>query len=256
MLFRTVLLLGLLLALPTAPAAQPDAPSPWDALELELPAAAESAVPRDLPTEATRVLDEDPAPAATTIERAGEDQPIARTAAAARRASGEPKPAVSTGWVRSTLALVAVVALIGLLAWGYRTVTGNASLPLGRPRRPGVLEVIARATLGPRQSLCLVRCGPRMVLVGLSGDQVSALDVISDPNLVADLAGEQLRSAAGADPFDALLGSEARAYDEPDIDETAGPEEGALRATKRRLTETIERIRAARQPERSEQAVQ
>ena len=211
---------------------------PWEALELELPE----------PTQAAQVRAEvEEAQTAPATRNHTDDQPISRTGAAA--ASKQDKQAASNsepGWVRSTLSLVAVVALIGLLAWGYRAATGNSGLPLGRPKRQGLIEVIARTALGPRQTVCLVRCGPRMVLVGLSGDRMTPLDTIDDPKLVADLAGEQMRRAAGAAEFNKVLQGEAQSYDEPEIDETTGADEGALAAAKRGLTETIERIRAAR----------
>lgn len=97
-----------------------------------------------------------------------------------------------TGWFRTSLALGGVVGLIVLLSWGYRAVTSTGGkLPFRfQGRRPGLIEVVGRTSLAPRQSVCLLRVGPRMVLLGVTSGQISALDVIDDPELTARLLGE------------------------------------------------------------------
>lgn len=181
-----------------------------------------------------------------------EDKPLARPVVADSEQviAHTTSPAVaSTSWVRSTASLAGVVALIVLLAWGYRTFAGGGRLALaGRARRPGLIEVISRTSLSARQSLCLVRVGPRLVLVGVSGDRLSALDVIDDADLTARLAGEQLsrnQSVGGA--FGKLLQTERGSYEpEAGLDETAvAPDAGRLSDVRDQLTRTIQRIRRA-----------
>lgn len=214
----------LLAAAPLAPAAPPagatDAADPWSAVRIHVPSP--------------------------------EDKPVLRSthavggrAAAAHGASDSP----ANPWLRSSLALGGVVGLIVLLAWGYRAVTGGSGLGLvGRTRRPGMIEIISRTALAPRQSLCLVRIGPRMVLVGLSGERISTLDKIDDAEVVAQLAGETLHRQRAASPrrFGKLLERESAAF-EPDpvaaeADRPDGPE---LAKVRQQLTKTIERIRHA-----------
>jgi flagellar biogenesis protein FliO len=120
-----------------------------------------------------------------------------------------------SGWLRTFGSLAGVVLLILLLGWGYRVVAGGSRMSLARSRRPELLQVLARTAVSARQSLCLVRVGPRIVLVGVAPDRLTALDVITDPATAAQLAG---RAAQGdiqshtAD-FEHCLDREARAYD-------------------------------------------
>jgi len=166
-------------------------------------------------------------------------------------------------WLRTTGSLAAVVGLIVLLAWGYRLVAGRGRLALSG-RRTGLIEIVGRTTLSPRQSLCLVRLGPRLVLLGLTHDAVRALDVIQDADLTARLAGQaaQRRPDSQTAEFARCLEREAQTYtpalrsdgdrplhaDEtvpvPVVDETVTPEEARLVDVRERLTRTVERLRA------------
>jgi flagellar biogenesis protein FliO len=156
----------------------------------------------------------------------------------------------ATGW-RTAAALGGVVGLILLLAWGYRAVAsggGRFSLSF-RARRPGLIEVLSRTAISPRQSLCLVRIGPRLVLLGVSPDAVRALDVIQDADLAAQLVGQatQQRSDSSTAAFARCLEREARAYEPAadHVDETTVPEEQRLADLKQKLAGTIARLRAA-----------
>jgi flagellar biogenesis protein FliO len=183
-----------------------------------------------------------------------EDQPVRRRAAEGRASSGAPAGSTAwNSWLRTSGALAGVIGLIVLLAWGQRVVANRGWLSsAGRPTRPGTIEIISRVTLSARQSLCLVRVGPRLVLLGLSGDSVRALDVVADEALAARLAGEALQRRAGssAAEFARCLESEARQYAAPDSTavttgdarETGGDELRLARA-RRRLSEALDRAR-------------
>lgn len=155
-----------------------------------------------------------------------EDKPLPRGARAPAAGGGESSAVGATGvaggpgrpWLRSSLALGGVVALIVLLAWGYRTVAGGGFALSGRVRRPGLIEVISRTSLSPRQALCLVRVGPRLVLVGVSGDRLTRLDGIDDPDLTARLVGESQRARGDshAARFQNVLEHEAALYEVDD----------------------------------------
>ncbi|MBN2212159.1 MAG: FliO/MopB family protein [Sedimentisphaerales bacterium] len=96
-----------------------------------------------------------------------------------------------SGW-RTILALIAVLGLIGLATLGARRL-------LLKSRKIGggkLVDVIARTTIGSRQSLCLVRLADRLLLVGLSPNHMAALDVIDDPETVARLMGDVARQSS------------------------------------------------------------
>jgi flagellar biogenesis protein FliO len=160
---------------------------------------------------------------------------------------GSGRPA---SWARTALSLAGVVTLIILLAWGYRAVTSSAAggrWPL-RKRNATLIEVVSRTTLSPRQSLCLVRIGPRLVLLGVTAGAVRSLDVIHDPDLTATLLGQataQQPDSSTAE-FTRCLEREARPYQasETDLDETVTPEEDRLLNVKELLAGTIRRLQA------------
>ena len=156
-----------------------------------------------------------------------------------RDATGE-----ASAWIRTTGALVAVVGLIVLLAWGYRKAAG---LPAGlsRSRNLGLIEVVSRTALSPRTSLWLVRIGPRLVLLGGGADGLRALDVISDQGVVASLLGEaaQRRSDSSTAAFSHTLADESKHYSEPEADAGAG--EPRLDAVRKKLAQTLERLQGA-----------
>lgn len=192
-------------------------------------------------------------------------EPLARHVGRAGRipiAAGEGAPRESTSWVRTSAALAGVVALIVLLGWGYRAAAGAATRwPLAlRARNHGVLELVARMPVAPRQSVCLLRVGPRLVLLGVGGDGLRPLDVIDD----ADAAARLVAQARGAAPatsgdFQRALQAEARiearaaaaetrAGDEA-IEPRAGDDERgvgtpSVTAVRDRLLGTIDRVRA------------
>ncbi|MBK9120294.1 MAG: flagellar biosynthetic protein FliO [Phycisphaerales bacterium] len=140
-----------------------------------------------------------------------------------RSAGAVPTASGNLGsWFRTTTALVAVVALILLLAWGYRAALGQRGLPLvARPRHPGLLEVVTRTTLTARQVLYLVRVGPRLVLIGASGEALRPLHAIEDADLCAQLLGQAVsgRTESETAAFQRWLEEAAR--------NEAAPEEGA-----------------------------
>jgi flagellar biogenesis protein FliO len=161
-----------------------------------------------------------------------------------------PAAAARTSWLRTTLSLGGILGLIGLLAWGYRVASGRGHLAfVARGRHPGLIEVLSRATLSPRQSLCLVRVGPRLVLLGLTPDAVRALDVIPDADLAAQLAAQatRARSDSHTAEFRSTLEREARAYgtERAGLNELVTPEEERVVAVRTRLAGTIERLRSA-----------
>jgi len=146
-------------------------------------------------------------------------------------------------------ALAGVVGLILLLAWGYRAMAGGNLPLLGKARRPGLIDVVSKTPLSARQSLCLVRIGPRLVLIGQGQETLHALDVIDDADLVAKLAGESARKQAHSvqAEFQDCLEREAVGYHEQEetLDETILPEAHRIADARRGVVNAIRRIRQA-----------
>ena len=198
---------------------------------------------------------DDPWPSPDIAAPPVDPRPLPR-AASPRRAAATAQPDTvgpisnpSAGWVRTTLALGGVVGLILLLAWGYRRMATGTSLGRAlRPRGTPLIEVVSRAALGPRQSVCLVRVGPRLVLLGCTPDAVRALDVIHDADLAARLLGQATaqrpdsHTAEFARCLEREAGTYPRATDDRG-DEQLTPDEPRLDAVRQKLSDTLQRLR-------------
>ncbi len=153
-----------------------------------------------------------------------------------------------SSWVRTTAALGGVVALIALLTWGYRAAAAGRLGLSPHGRNPALIEVVGRTALSPRQSLCLVRIGPRLVLLGVTSDAVRSLDVIDDADLAARLLGQAAlrRPDSSSAEFAKCLEREGRSYGAADEspDEILTPEAERIISTKEKLAGTIKRLRA------------
>ncbi|GEM_PF-1025692 len=201
----------------------------------------------------------DPWAATELIDPSLEPRPLAgrsdnRLGLARQRKNGPgglPGTPNGGSWVRTTASLGAVVGVIVLLGWGYRvmSVRGGGWRPALRGKHTPLIELVGRTPLSPRQSLCLVRIGPRLVLLGVTPDAVRALDVIDDADLTARLMGEAARRRADSSSaeFARCLEREARQYqpEGPESPENYLPDEERLSEVKRRLAGTIRRLRAA-----------
>lgn len=88
----------------------------------------------------------------------------------------------SDGWLRTLGALAVVAVLIFAARWFLRR--WSAAGPAGLA---GPMEVLARASVAPRQQLLLVRLGQRLVLIGAGGGAMSTLAEVTDPAEVNEL---------------------------------------------------------------------
>lgn len=115
----------------------------------------------------------------------------------------------ATPWYRSGIgALAIVLALVGAASWGIRRWIPTARAADGR-----LLQVVARANISPKHSVVLVGVGRRFLLLGVSGDRVTPLGEVSDPEEVAELsvrAGAGTKRTGGV--FDDLLSRESGDY--------------------------------------------
>ncbi len=132
------------------------------------------------------------------------------------------------------LAVLALIAGIALLVKKYMPV--NRMLAGG-----GALDVVARLPLSGKQSLILVKMGPKLVLVGVSPEQMASLAVVDDPEQIAAIVGRiaSRRSDSISQAFVDALGDEAKAYAE-------GAEATAAGGSVRSLLDKVRRL-ASRQ---------
>lgn len=95
------------------------------------------------------------------------------------------------GW----MAAVAVAAIVLVKVW-------KRLVPSAAPGGPaGGIRVVGRAALTPRHSLYTVRVGNhRMLVVGVSGDRMTALTQFDDPAQVVALDGSFQKTLEGAPP--------------------------------------------------------
>ncbi|HUT60463.1 MAG TPA: flagellar biosynthetic protein FliO [Phycisphaerae bacterium] len=91
---------------------------------------------------------------------------------------------VLDGWERTVLALAVVVAVVLGLRYLLKRFAGPGRIT----GRGGVIEVLARAAVLPRQHLLLVRMGRRLVLLGSAPGGLTTLAEITDPEEVAELS--------------------------------------------------------------------
>lgn len=94
-----------------------------------------------------------------------------------------------TWWLSTALGLILVLGVI--YAGGHalrRIVPGIAPGDLVGP-----IQILYRHHLTPKQSLCLVRCGDRLLLIGVSGDQMHTLARFEDPGEIDVLKGQCLQ---------------------------------------------------------------
>lgn len=112
---------------------------------------------------------------------------------------------------RPLLSLMVVLALIVAGTYLFRRFQGaNARAGIG-----GGIEVLARNGIGPKQSLCLVKFGERLLLIGLGPNYMTALDTVEDPSDVARIMGllEKQTPHSITNTFSRLFQHEARQYD-------------------------------------------
>jgi flagellar biogenesis protein FliO len=218
-------------------------------VDISLPAAAEAAIAVEPAPAFEPPLDDPWASPDVAAPHMGDEEVVRRPDARRTGVVSEKGKGVSLSWVRTTASRGGVVALILLLAWGYRWGTGaSARLRFGsRARHPGLIEVLSRTNLTPRQSVCLVRVGPQLVLIGATSESLRPLSVIHDPNWAAQLAGDAARrrpDSLEAD-FQRCLVTEAQAYGENQQREGSALPAPRIVDIREKLAQTVQRLRSS-----------
>jgi flagellar biosynthetic protein FliO len=141
-----------------------------------------------------------------------------------------------------------VLAVIAGVAWLVRRL-----VPSVRRLNGGVIEVLGRNHLAPKQSLALVRVGRRVLLIGVTAERLTTLCQIDEPEELAELlvGASAGRSTAGADRFDHLLGEAADGFDDAGrgLDETVPGRSEPLERARGRVQGLLSRLRALQAPE-------
>jgi flagellar biogenesis protein FliO len=103
-----------------------------------------------------------------------------------QKPSVNPLVGTDSGALRIVGALGVVLGCIFIVRWAGKKVLGLQTPGSGG----GVVQILSRTSVSPRQQLMLIQVGRRIVLVANCGVQMNALCEISDPDEVASLAGQ------------------------------------------------------------------
>lgn len=121
---------------------------------------------------------------------------------------------------------------------------------LPRSRRLGggpVLNVLARHYLAPKQSLCLVRLGRRLLLVGITPDRINTVAEITEPNEASEILAvlECTRPGSFTSVFAGLTQKDLGKEQHADPIEQCSPVAGRqLDATGASVRQLIDRVRS------------
>lgn len=122
-----------------------------------------------------------------------------------KRPSQLPSP-----W-KTFVSLVIVLALIVGVTYFFKRFYLNSN----RSSMPAGVEILARSNMNPKQSLCLVQLGNRLVLLGQSPNHISSLQTIDDPDEMAQILGqlEQKKTLSITNTFGKLFHREKDLYE-------------------------------------------
>jgi flagellar biogenesis protein FliO len=109
----------------------------------------------------------------TSQEKPG--QPLALPEAAAN-----PSPGIFATFVRLVLTLVLIVGLIFVTVWGLKIVWEKRGLTNNTDEAKPI-KVLNSTYLAPRKAIHLVEVGNRILVLGVGNDEITRLDVITDP---------------------------------------------------------------------------
>jgi len=131
-----------------------------------------------------------------------------------RRSASEltlaPSDGRATAWYRTGLGALTVV----LVCVGVLYTVARRWMPSLRAADNGVMRVVGRTTLTPKQSLALIQLGHRVVMVGVSPNRVDTLSEITDSQEAADLLAQAGGGwMNGAPAFDGLLSREVEDFE-------------------------------------------
>jgi len=112
---------------------------------------------------------------------------------------------------KTFVSLLIVLALIVGVTYLFKRFCLNSN----RKSMPTGVEILARSSMNPKQSLCLVQLGNRLVLLGQSPSNISSLQTIDDPDEIAQILGqlEQKKTLSITNTFGKLFHREKELYE-------------------------------------------
>lgn len=113
-------------------------------------------------------------------------------------------------WGGSWLALAIVVAVILFSAYIFRKFWPEQQ----RWRNLAAIEILGKTHLSAKQSLCLVKLGKKILLLGICSDRITSLGQIEDPEQVTEMLAtiQQNQSNSISSSFGKLFGQQASRY--------------------------------------------
>jgi len=113
-------------------------------------------------------------------------------------------------WSGSWVALAIVVAVIFFSAYIFRKFWPEQQ----RWRNLAAIEILGKTYLSAKQSLCLVKLGRKILLLGICSDRITSLGQIEDPEQVAEMLAtiQQNQPNSISSSFGKLFGQQANRY--------------------------------------------
>jgi flagellar biogenesis protein FliO len=152
-------------------------------------------------------------------------------------------------------AMGVVLAMIVAGALAFKRYGARFRAAVGAGGR--TMEIVSRLALSPKQSLCLIRLGRQLVLVGVTPEQIGRLLVIDDSETVAELiASSSGQSGKGpGSAFGRLFSRESATFD--DLVEAAdvpaetplGSDDRRFRQARLELSGLLDKLRSRQSPE-------
>ncbi len=178
-----------------------------------------------------------------SAEASADRQVLHRNGERTKAKAGEAKPATAEGVFDTDVFEMAWPMLVVLVVITGCVYAFKRWMPqAGRPGGGDAVKVLARHYLSGKQSLCLVRTGRRVLLVGITPDRINTLSEITDADEVAALVGSAERGRAGS--FTKMFGklTDREIADEVDEAQDEGPTD---RRCHRRLSGIQEQLTAS-----------
>jgi flagellar biogenesis protein FliO len=162
---------------------------------------------------------EDGQPSAVSESQADAPIPLHRDPAQRSATSSDKE---SEGGLPSFGTVLTALAVVLLLALGIAKMLGRNPAFAGTGRLASPVDVLFRQNIDPKNAICIVRVGPRLLVLSSSANGLSTLSEITDPIEVEALTIE-LRAAR--ESSDGALGFVSRWFDRsaPTDDANARP---------------------------------
>lgn len=167
-------------AIPTTPSGSPSTPAV---------SVSEPAVATDMPTKDDKAAAGRKPIAVSSTARQRED-------AFSKSKHGNPEKPTTlsagkqlTWWTTTGVGLAAVLAVIFVGGRIVRRVVPGAMVG----EASGPVHLLHRTYLSPKHTACLVKCGDRLLLVGIAGDRMTTLTEIHDPQEIDFIRGQLMQ---------------------------------------------------------------